>query len=287
MNFSIPDDALTLALAAAAGLIIGSFLNVVIHRGPAMWGLIDGASRGDLVSPASYCLSCKTPIPPWRLIPVVSFVIQRGRCAACGEPVAPRYPIVEALGAVVALSSVAAFGATAAAVAAASFGLALVALAFIDLETGYLPDAITFPLIVGGLIANGFDQFVPIGDALIGAVAGYLAFRGIGFAFNRLRGKEGLGQGDAKLLAAIGAWGGWMILPFVVFAGALATLFAYGATRQRRPKIRIKPPSSPSPPSRGEKDGADGRDAPIPFGPGLSAAGFIVLLLAPRLFTVL
>lgn len=243
--------------APVLGLIAGSFLNVVIYRGPSQWGLVDGTSRGTIAAPRSYCPACRAPIPAYRLIPLVSYLQQRGRCAACGATISLRYPVVEGLGALIALAALAAFGPTGAAFAAAIFGYALVTLAFIDLETGFLPDAITLPLIAAGLLANTARLFTSLGDAAIGAAAAYLAFRSIGIAFEKLRGKEGLGQGDAKLLAAIGAWGGWAPLPVVVAIGAIVTLGYYGA---RFPFKKIP------------------MDKQIPFGPGLCAAGFIVLL---------
>lgn len=271
LNSRKPDPRMTpieLVLAAAAGgLILGSFLNVVIHRGPRLWGLVDGEPRGGLAFPSSYCPSCKAPIPAWRLIPLLSFFFQKGRCAACRAPISLRYPAVEALGGLVAAASAIAFGATWAALAAALLGLALIALAFIDLETGYLPDAITIPLLAGGLIANSAVLFAPFIDAAIGAGAGYLAFRGIEMFYKSVRGRDGLGQGDAKLLAAIGAWGGWMMLPVVVFIAAIATLSAIGIASVMKRKARL--------------------DEPIPFGPGLCAAGFLALLIAPRLISAL
>lgn len=262
MSLSHLGDVGAAAAAILGGLIAGSFLNVVIHRGPRLWGLVDGESRGGLAVPRSYCPACKATIPPWGLVPVVSFIVQKGRCAACRAPISPRYPIVEATGALVAVAAIAAFGLTATALAAAIFGWALVALAFVDLETGYLPDAINYPLLAAGLCANAAGLFAPIFDAVIGAVVGFASFSAIGAAFEKLRGKEGLGLGDAKLLAAIGAWGGWVILPAVVLIGALATLAAIFFERRRG-----KPASF---------------DQPVPFGPGLCAAGFIALLAAPR-----
>lgn len=261
-SFALP-VAVAWAAAPIFGLIAGSFLNVVIFRGPSQWGLIDGSPRGTLAAPRSYCPACTNPIPAFRLIPVVSFLLQQGRCANCGAAISMRYPIVEALGALTALASLAAFGPTSAAAAAAIFGFALIALAFIDLETGFLPDAITLPLILAGLGANAAGLFVPIRDAAIGTAAAYLAFRGIGIAFEKLRGKEGLGQGDAKLLAAIGAWGGWAPLPLVVGIGAVATLGYYG--------VRVLFKKIP-------------KNKEIPFGPGLCAAGFLVLLSGTGFF---
>lgn len=254
-----------LAAVFAFGLLIGSFLNVVIHRGPRLWNLIEGEPRGGLASPRSYCPACKAPIHWTGLVPVASFIAQGGRCRSCGASIALRYPAVEALGGAVALTSALAFGFTWVALAAAVFGWALLALAFIDLETGYLPDAITLPLIAGGLIANAFSLIVPIGDAAIGAAAGYITFRGVGALYRSLRKRDGLGQGDAKLLAAIGAWGGWAILPAVVFTGAIVTLVAVALS-----KVRGK--DTPM-------------DQPIAFGPGLCLAGFAILLTAPKLLS--
>ncbi len=250
---------------ALVGVIVGSFLNVVIHRGPHLWRLVDGEPRGGLASPQSYCPSCRTPIPAWRLIPVISYVAQRGRCASCQASIPLRYPIVEILGAVVATAALVAFGASLTAIAVAIFGWALIALAFIDLETGYLPDAITLPLIFVGLATNSFGAVVSFAASLSGAAAGFVAFWLIGAVFKALRGKDGLGHGDKKLLAAIGAWGGWMLLPAVVLIGALATLGAIGVGKFRGETIST--------------------GAPVPFGPGLCAAGFSSLLAWRWLFS--
>lgn len=244
------------------GAIFGSFLNVVIHRGPRLWGLVDGPSRGGLAGPGSYCPVCQTPIPWFRLVPVLSYIAQKGRCAACGAVISARYPAVETLGALIAVAAVLAFGASWAALGAAVFGWSLIALAFIDLETGYLPDAITYPLVAAGLSANALGLFTDLQNAAIGAVAGFAAFWLIGAAFEKIRGKEGLGLGDAKLLAAIGAWGGWVILPLVVLIGASATLGAVVIHRMLGNKTAI--------------------NDPIPFGPGLCAAGFLSILFMPN-----
>jgi leader peptidase (prepilin peptidase)/N-methyltransferase len=247
-----------------AGVAIGSFLNVVIHRGPALWGLVDGDSRrGGLVGPRSYCPACHAPIARRHLIPLISYLALKGKCAACGAKIPARYPAVELLGGLITSAALIAFGLTGQALAAALFGLALIALAAIDLETGFLPDAITLPLIGAGLTANAFGVFVPFGQAAIGAVLGYSALWLIGAAYERLRGREGLGLGDAKLLAAIGAWTGWAALPAVLFVGAAATLAVVAAA------------------------GASGQgrkfDEPIPFGPGLCAAGFVGLMISERM----
>jgi len=252
------------AVVALVGVIVGSFLNVVIFRGPSVWRLVDGDHRGGLAAPRSYCPSCKAPIPAWRLIPVASYIIQGGRCATCRAPIPLRYPIVEIMGALVATASLAVFGPSWPALAVSVFGWALIALAFIDLETGYLPDAITLPLIVAGLGMNALGAGIPIGHAVIGAASGFVAFWLIGGVFKALRGKDGLGHGDKKLMAAIGAWGGWMVLPAVVLIGALTTLGVIGAGMLQGKNISA--------------------NAPVPFGPGLCAAGFSCLLAWRWLF---
>lgn len=246
-----------------AGLTIGSFLNVVIHRGPAMWGLVDGPNRGDLVAPRSYCPKCETPLAAMNLIPLLSYFAQRGRCARCGAQISARYPIVEAMGGASALLAVLLFGLSPAALAAAIFGFALIALAFIDAETGYLPDAITLPLMGAGLAANAASNFAPFLDALIGAAAGFVLFWMIGEIYARIRKRDGLGLGDAKLLAAVGAWTGWQMLPVVVFAAALGTLAFIALRRGAKP------------------------DDAIPFGPGLCAAGFLALFFGGQLLSAL
>lgn len=228
-----------------------------------MWGLIDGQPRGDLVAPRSYCPNCKSPLTAAHLIPVASYVAQRGRCAACGAKISPRYPLVEALGGGAALISVLQFGLTPAALAAALFAFALIALAFIDAETGYLPDALTLPLIGAGIAVNAVELFATVGDALIGVITGFVVFWAIGAFYARIRKRAGLGLGDAKLLAAIGAWTGWIYLPLVIFLAALGTLAAIALRR-----------------------GVKADDA-VPFGPGLCAAGFIALFFGERALSAL
>ncbi|MBB5518765.1 prepilin peptidase [Amphiplicatus metriothermophilus] len=247
--------------AALAGLLAGSFLNVVIYRGPSMWGLIeesDGADRGTLLAPRSYCPQCRTRLSPLHLIPLASYLALRGRCAACGAAIPPRYPLVELAGALAALGALALFGASPEALLAAIFLWSLIALAAIDFETGFLPDALTLPLLLFGLLANVGDRFVPLEAAAVGAAAGYAAFGLIALAYAALRGREGLGAGDAKLLAAIGAWGGWPALAPAVFVGALATLAVVGVRAVMGKRV----------------DAA----APIAFGPGLCLGGAAAFL---------
>lgn len=258
-NHRMMQLALSVAIAFL-GLIIGSFLNVVIHRGPGMWKLTEDASRrGNLAVPRSYCPACGAPIRAAQLIPVVSYLTLGGRCASCKAPIPVRYLFVELSGAIAALTAYWLFGLTAAAFAAAVFFWILIALATIDLETGYLPDSLTLPLIFIGLLANAAGLFTTPVTAAIGAGAGYLSFRLIGEAFLRLRGKEGLGQGDAKLLAALGAWLGWPALAPAVLLAALLALGGAFAMRLAGEEIT----------------GA----TPIPFGPALAVAGALIFTL--------
>lgn len=251
------------ATVLLAGLTAGSFLNLVIHRGPVMWKLVDAPARGDLIRPRSYCPKCRTPLRFPNLLPIASYVLQKGRCAACGASISARYPVVEAMAGASTLLSVSAFGLSLAALAATVFALALIALAFIDAETGFLPDAITLPLLSAGLAANAVSLFARPLDALIGAVAGFFAFWAIGLAYRRLRRRDGLGLGDAKLLAAIGAWTGWVYLPLVIFTAAVMTLVVAVARRTTK------------------------KTDEIPFGPGLCAAGFAALFFGERLVSAL
>lgn len=238
------------------GLIIGSFANVVIYRGPAMWGLIDDDTRGNLAFPGSYCPACRTPLRAIELLPLASFIAASGKCRSCTAAIPFRYPIIELLGGSAAMMAFWQYGLTATAAATFMFLIALLILAAIDFETGFLPDALTLPLIVAGLVANGFALFVSFTDALIGAIAGYAIFRTVAFAFYQLRGVDGLGLGDAKLLAAIGAWAGWRSLPAVVLIASLATLAIVLVAQIRGAKFE--------------------RETPVPFGPALAAAGALV-----------
>lgn len=248
------------SLAGIFGAIIGSFLNVVIHRAPALWGLIDpeDAPRGNLATPRSYCPSCRATLRFWQIIPILSYIGLQGRCAKCRVKIPPRYLLVELTGAAAAVMSLAVFGFTFAAFFASFFFFALITLAAIDWETGYLPDAITLPLIGAGLIAAAVGHFTPFPDAMIGAAAGYGALWAVAAGYERWRGRAGLGMGDAKLLAALGAWCGWAALPLIVFGAALIALGAVGLMRLR---------------------GADiNNDTAIPFGPALALSGAAMLI---------
>jgi leader peptidase (prepilin peptidase)/N-methyltransferase len=260
---------LFVATCVLLGLCTGSFLNVVIHRMPRMietrWKAecaeINNeapppAERFNLVVPRSACTSCGHRITAWQNIPVLSYLALRGKCAACRASISPRYPVVEALTGV--LSGYAAWrmGFGTAAAGALVFTWAMIALAFIDLDTFILPDDITLPLLWAGLLFNLAGGYTDLPSAVIGAVAGYLSLWAVFWIFKFATGKEGMGYGDFKLLAAIGAWLGWKMLPLVIllssFVGAVVGILLIVLARR-------------------------GRDVPIPFGPYLAIAGIIAL----------
>jgi leader peptidase (prepilin peptidase)/N-methyltransferase len=218
---------------AILGLCVGSFLNVVIHRLPKMmearWRAdcaeLDGreAPAGEaynLFTPASTCPKCRTPIRAWHNVPVVGWLALRGKCAKCRAPISKRYPLVEAFTGALFVLVAWRFGYGWPLAAALGFVAALVALTFIDFDTQLLPDDITLPLLWGGLLANLFGLFVDLRAAVIGAIAGYMVLWLVYWGFKLLMKKEGMGYGDFKLLAAIGAWTGWQVLPFVIVASA-------------------------------------------------------------------
>ncbi len=261
--------------ALIVGLCVGSFLNVVVHRLPKMleraWREdcleregkdVPDAPAYNLVVPRSACPSCGHPISALENIPVVSWLALRGRCRACGARISPRYPIVEIAGGLLAVAAIAAFGPTPKGLAACVMLWTLLALALIDADTQYLPDDLTLPLLWAGLIANLFGLFAPLASAVIGAVAGYLSLWAVYWAFKLIRGKEGMGYGDFKLLAALGAWLGWKMLPLVILLSSVAGAIIGIALIAFR-----------------------GRDhtVPLPFGPYLAIAGAIALFAGPSL----
>jgi leader peptidase (prepilin peptidase) / N-methyltransferase len=228
------DPLLATAIAAFLGLCVGSFLNVVIHRLPKMlergWQAQCAELRGEdpapgpaynLVVPRSACPACGAPITALQNIPVVSWLVLRGRCARCRAPISARYPVVEVLGGLLAACAVWRFGATPQGIGACVFLWSLLALTMIDFDTQLLPDSITLPLLWAGLIANLWHTFASLPDAVIGAVAGYLSLWTIYWLFKLIRGKEGMGYGDFKLLAALGAWLGWQLLPVIVLLSSV------------------------------------------------------------------
>ena len=272
---SLLDPAVALPAAAVIGLCVGSFLNVIIHRLPRMmergWEVqcaeLAGrepapAPRYDLMVPRSTCPSCGHRITALENVPVASWLVLRGRCSACRARISARYPIVELAAGVAALAAIVKFGPTWTGLAACGFLWTLIALAFIDADTQLLPDDLTLPLLWAGLVANLFGLFVPLASAVIGAVAGYLTLWTIYWLFKLIRGKEGMGYGDFKLLAALGAWLGWAMLPQIVLVASV--LGAVGGILAMVVRKR---------------DGA----APLPFGPWLAGAGAVALFFGPAI----
>lgn len=245
-------------IALALGLCVGSFLNVVIHRLPRMmereWlanvpeileearelpdreqahriaGEVRTASAQlaatplGLVRPGSHCPACGRGVRPWENIPLASWLALRRRCAGCGARISLRYPVVELLGGLGATWAAAHFGFGLAALGAMVFIWATIALAFIDQATGYLPDDITLPLLWSGLLLNAAGAFVPLGDAVLGAAAGYLSLWVVYWVFKLATGREGMGHGDFKMNAAVGAFFGWKMLPLVILASSVVGL---------------------------------------------------------------
>ena len=266
-----------LILVAVVGLCIGSFLNVVIHRLPRMleqgWRIqcaelagetAQPPARYNLLVPRSQCPACGHRIGALENIPVVSYLFLRGHCLARKAPISARYPFVELITATLTVAAILRFGATPAGIAASVFLWMLVALTFIDFDTQLLPDNLTLPLLWAGLFANlvGAVPSVTLRDAVIGAIAGYLLLWLIYWAFKLIRGKEGMGYGDFKLLAALGAWLGWQMLPLIVLLSSVVGA-AIGISL-----VAFK-----------------GRDHQIPlaFGPYLAIAGAIALFFGKPL----
>jgi len=227
--------------ALGFGLCIGSFLNVVIHRLPRMmereWRAECAELAGQpapqepplsLVAPRSRCPGCGHAITAVENIPLISWAVLRGKCSSCGARISARYPLVELLAGIGAAYSAWRFGPTMAALGAALFVWFTIALAFIDQETGLLPDDLTLPLLWVGLIINLRGAFVPLPEAVTGAVAGYLVLWLVYWGFKLLTGKEGMGYGDFKMNAAVGAFLGWKMLPLVILLSSLVGL-AFGA----------------------------------------------------------
>ncbi|HEY0666128.1 MAG TPA: A24 family peptidase [Gallionella sp.] len=251
------------------GLMVGSFLNVVIHRLPKMletsWHHQCAELRGEksapaapynLMVPPSACPHCNHAISVWENIPVISYLILRGKCRGCGAAISRRYPIIESISGILSAFAAWHFGFGPAAFGALLLIWALLALAAIDFDTQLLPDDITMPLIWSGLLFNLYGVFASLSDAVIGAVAGYLALWCVYWLFKLTTGKEGMGYGDFKLLAALGAWLGWKILPLIILLSSLV-----GAVVGIIMIVAFK----------------HGRNIPIPFGPYLAGGGLIAL----------
>ncbi len=256
-------------IALVLGLCVGSFLNVVIHRLPQMlereWRAqcaeLEGrepplAERYNLVVPRSRCPSCARPIKAFENVPLVSWAVLRGKCAGCGARISLRYPLVELSAGLFAGYAAWRFGFTPAALGAMLLVWTLLAASVIDLDTQLLPDDLTLPLLWAGLLFNLFVTFVTLPSAVIGAMVGYLGLWLIYWTFKLTTGKEGMGYGDFKLLAALGAWLGWQALPLVILlSSVVGALIGVGLMIFAR----------------------HGRETPIPFGPYLAIAGVIGL----------
>ena len=277
------------------GLVMGSFLNVVIHRVPGMleaaWReecceLLEvqspgpvAAAGGNLIRPGSNCPHCQRRLPPQENIPVLSFLLLRGRCAGCKNRISWRYPVVETLTAALTLAVAVRFGLTPQTAFACLFTWALVALACIDIERQLLPDSITLPCLWLGLLCNYFGLFTDLHASLLGAVLGYGALWAVHSAFKLITGSPGMGFGDFKLLAMLGAWAGWEALAEIILlsscAGALAGVGVFlWRRRQEQGRAGEKGPSSP----------VGVLATPIPFGPFLALAGWLSLVWGPGLF---
>jgi len=266
---------LGIALAALLGLLVGSFLNVVIHRLPQMmerrWAAECAEMTGqpapekpplNLLHPRSRCPSCGAGIAWYQNIPVISYLLLRGKCKACSAPIGLRYPLVEILTGGLFAWAFWAHGPTWASLAWMGFIAALIALAFIDWGTTLLPDDITLPLVWAGLVVAALGlSGIALTDALWGAVAGYLSLWSIYWAFKLLTGKEGMGYGDFKLFAALGAWLGWQaLIPVILLASVIGAVVG----------IAMKFTS-------GLREGGY-----VPFGPFLAFGGLTALLAGPE-----
>ena len=274
-----------ISLCGVLGLMVGSFLNVVIHRLPKMmmrdWQQqcaefndaepdsakpdrkeVTTPPRYNLLAPRSACPHCGHFISATENIPVISYLLLRGKCKKCHAPISARYPIVEAMCGLLSAYIAWHFGLGWAALGALLFVWALLALTCIDIDTQLLPDDITLPLLWLGLLFNLSGNFIDLHSAVIGAIAGYLALWSIYWLFKLITGKEGMGYGDFKLLAAIGAWLGWQMLPLVIMlssvVGAVVGITLIVAARH-------------------------GRNIPIPFGPYLAGGGLIALFWGQEL----
>jgi leader peptidase (prepilin peptidase)/N-methyltransferase len=255
------------------GLVIGSFLNVAIHRLPSMlerqWRnqcqeflnpdrpSATSSERYDLIAPRSRCPHCGHAISAFENIPVLSFLWLRGKCSACGKPISWRYPFVEILTGCLSACVAWRFGFSTAALAGLFLTWSLITLAFIDYDKQLLPDDITLPLLWAGLILNVFAVFVPLSSAVIGAASGYVSLWLVYQIFKLVTGKEGMGFGDFKLFAALGAWLGWQSLPLIILLASLVgavlgVAFILFFSHDKR--------------------------VPIPFGPFLCVAGWIALM---------
>lgn len=265
--------------AGLLGLVVGSFLNVVIYRLPLMmereWknecavllGTADDAEsieKFNLMIPRSQCPSCSHKITALENIPILSYLVLGGKCRGCTAAISIRYPLIELLSGAAAVIIAMHFGFSTAAACALVLSWSLISLATIDFDTQLLPDAITQPLLWAGLLANYFNVFVSLEDAVLGAIFGYLSLWIVFWGFKLATGKDGMGYGDFKLLALLGAWLGWQVLPVVIVLSSVVGACIGITLVVLRSRDRSKP---------------------IPFGPYLAVAGWIVLLWGGEITT--
>jgi len=255
--------------AAVFGLIFGSFLNVVIYRVPKMMQrdfdnyLAEQTNEPkphqevfNLMVPRSACPHCGHTITAAENIPVVSYLALRGRCANCKTRISARYPLVELLTALISFGLIWHFGSGLAGLFSAIFAYFLIALALIDVDTQLLPDDLTLPLLWIGLLVNTQGIFCSLESAVLGAALGYMALWMVYWIFKLITGKEGMGYGDFKLLAALGAWCGWAALPAIILiSSVIGAIVGLGLMAIKR----------------------RGREVPIPFGPYLAIGGLLML----------
>lgn len=272
------NDYALFGLALVTGLCIGSFINVIIYRLPlqleAGWrkdsrdflGISQEETPQDkslnVAFPSSHCPCCHTPLKLWHNIPLISYLLLRGRCAECRSPISLQYPLVELLAGVVCIGFIYRYGVNTQGFLSIVFTLVLLTLTGIDFKTQLLPDILTLPLLWLGLLANTQGMFTSLESAVIGAAAGYLALWAVYWLFKLFTGKEGMGHGDFKLLAALGAWLGWQQLPLIILLSSLV-----GAVMGIAMVVAL------------------GRDRQIPmaFGPYLAIAGVISLVWGDEL----
>jgi leader peptidase (prepilin peptidase)/N-methyltransferase len=273
--FAVPGSLIPAIAAAIFGLLIGSFLNVVVHRLPIMRQReIDNyiadkegkplpfPERYNLMVPRSACPHCGHRITALENIPIVSWLALRGKCSKCKAPISARYPVVEAVSGILSGLLVWHFGSGWTGLASLVFTYLLISMTLIDVDHKELPDDLTYPLLWLGLLINLDGSFVPLRDAVIGAAAGYLFLWIVAKAYEAVRGHIGMGEGDFKLLAALGAWFGWKMLPTIIvlssFVGAAIGIAMIVSGRRKKGEY-------------------------MPFGPYLAGAGMIALFYGPEL----
>lgn len=275
-NFSALPESVHIGLALVLGLVVGSFLNVVIYRYPLLlkfqWSkqsfeflhetdYPESAPDG-IVTPASRCGNCGSAVRAWQNIPIISYLLLGGRCASCKHPIGLRYPLVELLTGLLSACVMVYFGWSWQALAALLLTWTLVALSFIDYDHQLLPDDMVLPMLWLGLALSLVPVFASPQAAILGAIAGYLSLWLVFQVFKRLTGKEGMGYGDFKLLALLGAWLGWQFLPQIILLSTLLgstigiALIAFGKQDASKP---------------------------IPFGPFIALAGWIALIWGPKI----